>query len=122
MHYYSNNGLHGGDVKRLLWVLVALYALVLSKGIHAAERNEADPDYQALTILTRNCASCHNQADHPGALFLNQARLSEPETLALITRLIEKNVMPPAHAKFKNTADGKTLLKWLKNKQKGEKK
>lgn len=73
----------------------------------------ADEDSKALTILAKNCAGCHQAADHPGALFLNQARLTEPETIALITKLVETSQMPPAHRDFKNTKDGKTLLKWL---------
>lgn len=107
---------------RLIWISAAVYFLIASQWSFATERKQSDPDYQALTILTRHCASCHNQADHPGALFLNQARLNEPETIELITQLVEKNEMPPAHASFKKTADGKTLLKWLKNKPNGVKK
>lgn len=77
----------------------------------------SDPDYEALKILTRHCAACHQAADHPGALFLNQARLSEPETIALIKKLVKTSQMPPAHRNFKNTKDGKALIQWLKSKK-----
>ena len=75
---------------------------------------QADDYYEPLTILTRNCAGCHQAADHPGALFLNKARLSERETQDLMIKLIETSQMPPAHRAFKNTDDGKKLLAWLK--------
>lgn len=73
-----------------------------------------DTDYEPLSILTRNCAGCHQKADHPGALFLNRARLSEKETLQLMIDLIETSQMPPEHKKFGQSKDGKKLLKWLK--------
>jgi len=76
--------------------------------------DKTDEYYKPLSILTRNCAGCHQAADHPGALFLNKARLSEPQTIDLMINLIETSQMPPAHVKFKKTADGKTLLAWLK--------
>jgi len=69
---------------------------------------------RALSVLTRNCAGCHQAADHPGALFLNKANLSEKSTLDLVIHLIETSQMPPAHTKFRTTQDGKTLLAWLK--------
>jgi hypothetical protein len=76
-----------------------------------------DPDYEALKILTKNCAGCHQMTDHPGALFLNAARLTEPETLGLIRRLLDAELMPKAHGKFKKSKEGKSLLEWLKNKE-----
>lgn len=80
-----------------------------------------DEDYKVLTILAKNCAVCHNAADHPGALFLNQARLSEPETIALMRRLIETAQMPQEHRNFKKSKDGKLLLKWLKKQEVSQK-
>ncbi len=73
-----------------------------------------DDYYEPLAILTRNCAGCHQAADHPGALFLNKARLTERGTQDLIIKLIETSQMPPAHRDFKKTSDGKKLLAWLK--------
>jgi mono/diheme cytochrome c family protein len=69
---------------------------------------------KAIGILMRNCAGCHQASDHPGALFLNKANLSEKSTMDLVIHLIETSQMPPAHAKFKNTPDGNSLLAWLK--------
>ena len=98
--------------------VMALVAINFSVGNLSASDSVSDADdYKALTILTRNCAGCHQAADHPGALFLNKARLSEPETIALITKLVETSQMPPAHRKFKNTPDGKILIRWLKGKK-----
>lgn len=77
-----------------------------------------DEYYEPLTIFARNCAGCHQEADHPGALFLNKAHLSDPSTIKLMIRLIETSQMPPAHAKFKKTEDGKKLLAWLKKQSK----
>lgn len=76
-----------------------------------------DPDYEALKILTKNCAGCHQQTNHPGALFLNAARLTEPETLRLIRNLLEAELMPRAHQNFKKSKEGKLLLNWLKSKE-----
>ena len=87
----------------------------------AAPKSE-DGYHRALGVLTRHCAGCHQAADHPGALFLNRAGLSEPQTLSLIIELIERSQMPPAHAKFKKTKEGKLLLTWLKGEQRKQQK
>lgn len=76
-----------------------------------------DPDIEALKILTKNCAGCHQTTNHPGAMFLNAARLSEPETIGLIRRLLDTEQMPKAHRNFKKSSDGKRLMKWLKSKE-----
>lgn len=102
-------------MSKLLFVSVACFGLALCQSVLGAGSTIADPDYKAMDVLVKNCAGCHNSADHPGALFLNQARLSEPETLKRITKLIETSQMPPAHRDFRKTSDGKTLLKWLKS-------
>jgi mono/diheme cytochrome c family protein len=82
-------------------------------GKKVSPRSSSDAYSEALIVLTRNCAGCHQAADHPGALFLNKARLSEKQTLDLIIHLIKTSQMPPAHAQFKNTEDGKKLLAFL---------
>jgi len=104
--------------------VLAVLPLVVSSAQAADKPGDkgGDEDYKAVTILARNCAGCHQEADHPGALFLNQARLSEPETIALITKLVETSQMPPAHVDFKKSKDGKALIKWLKKKHKALKK
>jgi mono/diheme cytochrome c family protein len=107
--------------------LVAIFTFILCGGGMASDGakpstspasnasiDKKDEYYKPLSILTRNCAGCHQAADHPGALFLNKARLSEPQTIDLMINLIETSQMPPAHVKFKKTEDGKTLLAWLK--------
>lgn len=95
----------------------SVVTLILCLGLTQICFANKDEDYEALTILTKNCAGCHNTADHPGALFLNAARLSEPETLALMRRLIESDQMPQEHSNFKKSKDGKTLIKWLKKRE-----
>lgn len=110
--------------------LLALVALALVSGAaqakpkaksapkkdSTAEAPPVDPhsDYDAMGVLTRNCAGCHQTAGHPGALFLNRSRLSEPQTLDLLIDVLEKREMPPAHKKFRESADGKVLISWLK--------
>ncbi len=94
--------------RKVFWVL---YFGILSSVVQAAEKK--DPYMEALTILTRNCAGCHQAADHPGALFLNRESLSEVATLSLVIKLIKTSQMPPAHKDFAKTPDGKKLLKWL---------
>ncbi len=89
---------------------------------HQAQAAQPSPpaseDMKALKILARNCAGCHQAADHPGAMFLNQEQLTQPETIALIRKLVETSQMPPAHRDFKTSKDGKALLKWLKKQPK----
>lgn len=92
------------------------FAIALSAYANTADVK--DPDHDALMILARNCAGCHQAADHPGALFLNRERLSERDTVALIRKLVDHSQMPPAHKNFKKTADGQKLLRWLAKKEK----
>jgi hypothetical protein len=75
-------------------------------------------DFEPLTILTRHCAGCHQKSGHAGAEFLSRAHLSERATLARILRVIESNKMPPDHAAFARTDDGKKLVEWLKKQTK----
>lgn len=77
-----------------------------------------DPFAEANSILTRHCAPCHQAADHPGAMLLNKDRLAESETISRILKVVEASQMPPAHRDFKNTEDGKKLLKWLRSERK----
>jgi mono/diheme cytochrome c family protein len=104
---------------KTLFATILLFTCVVAAAETTPKKNSRnDEDYQAAKILTHHCAGCHQAADHPGALFLNQARLNEVETIDLISDLLEHNRMPPAHQDFKKTTDGKQLLKWLKEKRK----
>lgn len=94
------------------------FLLMIAMVFPAVGTPQNDSDIQPLTILTHNCAGCHNTADHPGALFLNKARLTEPETVSLMIKMIETSQMPPAHKDFKKSKDGKKLLRWLKQQKK----
>ena len=91
-------------------VLIAFLAVAGA----ATAGDEPEDDYQALGILSKNCAGCHQDTKHPGALFLKRAALTQPETIALVLKVVETSKMPPAHAKFRETADGKTLIAWLR--------
>lgn len=95
-----------------------IFLSMITMAVVAVGSPKEDSYIEPITILTHHCAGCHNSADHPGALFLNKARLSEKETLSLMIKMIETSQMPPAHKQFKNTEDGKKLLKWLKQQQK----
>lgn len=100
------------------WGFGLILFQAMAGNLLASQSVPESEDYKALTILIRNCAGCHQAADHPGALFLNAARLTEDETILLVTKLVETSQMPPAHKNFKSTADGKKLIRWLKNKEK----
>lgn len=78
-----------------------------------AEESVDTGEFEVMKVLARNCAGCHQAEDHPGALFLNRARLSEKDTLQLMIGLIRSSQMPPQHKTFAKSADGKKLLKWL---------
>lgn len=115
-------------MRSLFLSFIILYAIGGLEGVRALAKDEAetkselkknDDYFEPLTILTRNCAGCHQQDNHPGALFLNKEHLSEPATIKLMIRLIKTSQMPPAHAKFKTTKDGKKLLAWLKKQSTG---
>jgi len=95
----------------LFWTCSSFYA--------NATTQTSDPasDEKILAILVKNCAGCHRADSHPGALFLNKARLSEKQTVRLITKMVENRKMPKIHLDFKQTSEGKLLLKWLKAQQ-----
>jgi hypothetical protein len=98
-------GFEPGDFRGLLWVEMKPFKATIPS---------RTTDYEPMSILTKNCAGCHQSADHPGAMFLNRERLAEKETLELVINVLETNQMPPQHQKFKGSRDAKRLLKWLK--------
>ncbi len=104
--------------------VILLFAfLSLTQGESAQDKrrnNGAGPvdDSGAVAIMARHCAGCHQAADHPGAMLLNAERLSQPETLRLLRKLIDTEQMPPVHQDFKRSSDGKRLLRWLETKEK----
>jgi mono/diheme cytochrome c family protein len=82
-----------------------------------AERKAPSPDSnttRALTILMKNCAGCHQKANHPGAQMLQEKALSERATLKLILKMVETGNMPKQHREFRKTPDGQELLTWLR--------
>lgn len=100
-------------MKSLYLTLVAAAFFSASVEANSPKAKETS-DYKPLTVLTHHCASCHNQPDHPGAFFLSSQKLSDPQIVRRLIEVIETSTMPPAHGNFKNTADGKTILRWLK--------
>ncbi len=98
-----------------LWLALAVFSV---GGLAKPETNSRlSEDIQPLIILNSHCAGCHQQTNHPGALFLKAEKLSEPQTIRLLIKVIENSKMPPAHADFKKTEAGKQLLAWLKEQQ-----
>ncbi len=106
---------------KTLLAVVFIFTLVLPTFTFAVE-NAEDQDTKVMTILVKNCAGCHNKENHPGALFLNQARLNEKQTLSLMEKLVRTSQMPPEHVSFRKSEDGKLLLAWLSNHKKNLKK
>ena len=108
-------------------VILLLAVFVLMQGVSAQDQPRNDraktvDDSGAVTIMARHCAGCHQAADHPGAVLLNVERLSQPETVRLLRKLIDTEQMPPIHQDFKSSSDGKALLRWLQTKEKSLKK
>jgi mono/diheme cytochrome c family protein len=99
-------------------IFAGLLGTLLAVTTVAAE--EADSTTEALRVLTKRCAGCHNQADHPGKLFLQKANLSDPKMAARMLGMIEKAKMPPAHAEFRGSAEGKKVIAFLRE-QSGQK-
>ncbi len=99
-------------MRNLMVTSLALAALIVAAPLIADDDSQM---MKALGILNKNCAGCHQAADHPGALFLNRARLSEAKTQDLVLNLLKTSQMPPAHKNFKNTEDGKSLIAWLES-------
>ncbi len=76
-------------------------------------KNAAGGNEEALRILTMRCTGCHQSDSPPGDGFLSLEKLSEKSTLELLNAVIRKSKMPKPHRDFKNTKDGKKLLKWI---------
>ena len=108
--------------------LIFLFAVLsLTQGESTQDKTRNDgaksiDDSGAVSIMARHCAGCHQAADHPGAMLLNVDRLSKPETVRLLRKLIDTEQMPPIHQDFKSSSDGKALLRWLEAKEKSFKK
>lgn len=97
-------------MKSLFWVFGAL-SMVSAYGADSA----SDPVLEAATILTKQCAGCHNKTSHPGKSFLEKANLTDPELAARMIRMIETSQMPPEHKAFRSSADGKKVLAFLRS-------
>jgi hypothetical protein len=80
-----------------------------------ADKGSGDDDaLEALTILTKQCAGCHNKAEHPGRQFLERASLTDPQVAGRMLRMIETASMPPEHKAFRKTAEGRKVIAFLR--------
>ncbi len=79
---------------------------------------EKNPTSAALHVLWRQCSSCHQKKDHPGAKFLGEQGLSDKMVVKKMIAVLESGKMPPAHKNFKDSLDGKLVLEWLRTQEK----
>jgi mono/diheme cytochrome c family protein len=93
--------------------IFGLVLLLSLAPLSAWSEDTVDDELKALAILSKNCAGCHQTEGHKGAAFLNQKRLSEAATQALVLKAIKTGKMPKAHGDFKDTEDGKKIIAWL---------
>ena len=110
----------------VLYMTTILWGLLVSASVAFAAENVSPPrvdaargtvsNEAALKILSARCTSCHTSESPPGNEFLTSEKLSEKSTRDLLNTVIRKSKMPKAHRDFKNTKDGKEILKWIDGK------
>lgn len=100
-------GFEDGEFRGFIWVETMKPKPAPSK--------EIKTDAEALEILVKECRECHQQNRHRGARFLRREGLTQPETISRLIQVIESGKMPKKHADFKNSEDGKAVLRWLRS-------